>query len=163
MSLVSGPIFQVCWVVEDIDQAERWFTETLGVPRWFRFADVHFGPELCRYRGEPADYVIHVSLGYAGDQQLELIQPVLGQSLYAEHLEQHGPGLHHVAWVPDDYHGTLAAARAQGLTVTQEGKFEGIDLEFAYLDGTAGSAPHIELMKVSPEMQAMYESMKRKR
>ena len=87
MSLVSGPIAQVAWVVDDIDTAERWFSDTFGVPTWFRIPGVHFGPELCQYRGEPADYTIHVSLAYAGDQQLELIQPVQGRNLYTEHLE----------------------------------------------------------------------------
>lgn len=160
MSLVSGPIFQVCWVVDDIDAAEKWFTDTLGVPKWMRIPDVHFGPEHCRYRGEPADYVIHVSLGYAGGQQFELIQPVSGRNLYAEHVERDGPGLHHVAWVVDDLDATLAEAGARGIAITQQGAFSGAGMRFAYLDGSAGGAPYIELMEISADMRAFFDSLR---
>jgi catechol 2,3-dioxygenase-like lactoylglutathione lyase family enzyme len=159
MSLVQGPIFQVCWVVEDIAHSERWFTDVLGVARWTRFDDVAFGPETCTYRGRPADYSIHVSIGYAGDQQLELIEPVTGVNLYTEHLERNGPGLHHVAWVPEDFEATIAAAALQGIGVSQRGEFAGVGLEFAYLDGSGGGAPHVELMKLSPDMRRFFDSL----
>lgn len=158
MSLVSGPIFQVCWVVDDIDAAEKWFSAQLGVPKWTRMANIPFGPDSCEFRGQPADYVIHVSLGYAGDQQIELIQPVKGASLYAEHLKQSGPGLHHVAWVVEDLDEALADAATRGVAVTQRGGFTG--MRFAYLDGAAGGAPHIELMELSSDMRTFFESMK---
>jgi catechol 2,3-dioxygenase-like lactoylglutathione lyase family enzyme len=160
MALVDGPIFQVAWVVEDIAASEKWFTAALGVPKWFRIPDVHFGPESCTFRGAPADYVIHVALGYAGDQQLELIQPVRGTNLYTEHIERSGPGLHHVAWVPDDFDATLASAEAAGITVTQRGRFDSPAMEYAYLDGRAGGAPHVELMRLSPEMAAFFDSIR---
>jgi catechol 2,3-dioxygenase-like lactoylglutathione lyase family enzyme len=156
MSLVSGPIFQVAWVVDDIETSEQWFTDAFGVARWHRFPDVHFGPDLCRYRGEPADFVIHVSIGYLGDQQLELIQPVSGRSLYVEHLERSGPGLHHVAWVPEDLDAAVAEASSRGLAITQEGAFAGGAMRFVYLDGSAGGAPHIELLELAPELEAFF-------
>ncbi len=159
MSLVHGPIFQECWVVDDIAASERWFTGVFGVERWTRFDDVVFGPDSCTYRGAPADYSIHVSIGYAGSQQLELIQPVSGENIYTEHLERCGPGLHHVAWIPDDFDATLAAAEAQGIPVSQRGEFAGAGIEFAYLDGRAGGAPHVELMKLSPDMRAFFDSL----
>jgi catechol 2,3-dioxygenase-like lactoylglutathione lyase family enzyme len=160
MSLVAGPIFQVAWVVEDVSAAEHWFTDTLGIPRWQRFSDVHFGPDLCRYRGEPADFVIHVAVGYAGDQQVELIQPVAGRNLYVEHLERSGPGLHHIAFVPEDYEAALADAAAREMAVSQEGSFAGGAMRFVYLDGSAGGAPHIELIQMSPEMATFFERLK---
>jgi catechol 2,3-dioxygenase-like lactoylglutathione lyase family enzyme len=160
MSLVSGPIFQICWVVEDIDASEAWFTETLGVPRWMRIPNVHFGPDTCTLRGAPADFVIDVSMGYAGAQQLELIRPVSGESLYAEHLARSGPGLHHVAWVPDDFDATVADALARGIVITQQGSFGDGAIAYAYLDGSAAGAPHIELMRQPPELLAAYEALK---
>ncbi|WP_127782241.1 VOC family protein [Rhodococcus sp. X156] len=160
MSLVSGPIFQICWVVEDLEAAEQWFTDTLGVPHWMRVPNVVFGPEHATYRGEPADFVIDVALGYFGEQQVELIRPVSGPSLYTEHLQTSGPGLHHVAWVPEDFDAALEQARAQGLTVTQSGTFPGTGMEFAYLDGTAGGAPHVELLRLSPDMVALFDSVR---
>ncbi|WP_072691334.1 VOC family protein [Rhodococcus marinonascens] len=157
-SLVGGPIFQICWVVDDIDTAERHFTQQLGVERWLRLPNVHFGPDHCTYRGKPADYVVHVSLGYAGGQQLELIQPVSGRNIYTEQLAKSGPGVHHVAWIPDDFESALAEAGRRGLPIVQQGRVEGVGMEFAYLDGgPLGS--YVELMKLSDEMRAMFDSL----
>lgn len=59
-------------------------------------AGVHFTPDTCSYRGEPADFVADIALSYAGDMQLELIAPVSGRSIYSEFLRDSGPGLHHI-------------------------------------------------------------------
>lgn len=156
--LVSGPIFQICWVVEDIEAAEQEFTRQWGVERWLRMPDIAFGPETTTYRGEPADYVVHVSIGYAGSQQLELIQPVSGRNLYTEFLETHGVGVHHMAWVPDDYEAMLLEAERRGMSVVQQGRVEGAGMEFSYLDaGPLGG--YVELMKLSPEIRLMFASL----
>lgn len=158
MSIADGPIFQVCWVVADLDAAERYLTDHLGVPNWLRMPAVPFAAEHCTLRGRPTEYVIDVSLGYAGGQQLELIRPVSGKNLYAEHLEQHGPGLHHVAWVPADYHAALAEAARSGVAVQQQGDVPAAGMAFSYLDGGALGTP-IELMRIGPELRTMFDSL----
>ncbi|QXW01210.1 MULTISPECIES: VOC family protein [Rhodococcus] len=156
--LVSGPIFQICWVVADITAAEEEFSENWGVQRWLRMPDLHFGPETTTYRGQPADYTAHISLGYAGTQQIELIQPVSGRSLYSEFLDTHGVGVHHLAFVPDDYDETLAEVERRGMSVLQQGCIEDVGMEFAYVDaGPMGG--YVELMKLSPEIRLMFDSL----
>ncbi|WP_330255612.1 VOC family protein [Nocardia sp. NBC_00565] len=156
MTIALGPIFQLCWVVRDIAAAQREFTERYGVAQWFTIPDVHFGPDSCELHGVPADYTITVALGYAGGQQLELIEPKSGISLYSEHLDTAGSGLHHIAWVPEDFDAALAEAKANGVEVLARGAFEGVGMEFAYLDGGAlGSA--VELMRLSSDMRAMFD------
>lgn len=156
--IANGPIFQLCWVVRDMAAAQRQFSDQYGVAKWYTIPDVHFGPELCELRGAPADYTITVGLGYAGGQQLELIEPRGGVSLYSEHLDRVGPGLHHAAWVPEDFDGALEQARAAGIEVLARGKFDGVGMEFAYLDGgPIGSC--FELMRLSADMQAMFDAM----
>ncbi|CAM3195564.1 glyoxalase/bleomycin resistance protein/dioxygenase superfamily protein [Williamsia muralis] len=158
MNVADGPIFQVAWVVADIDAAEKEFTDRYGVRSWLRIPDVAFGPGACSYRGAPADYSIHVSLGYAGGQQLELIQPVSGVNLYTEFLDAHGPGLHHIAWLPDDFDAAIADLKAAGTEILQDGVFEGVGMEFAYIGGgPIGS--YVELMKLSDDMRAMFDGL----
>lgn len=160
MTIALGPIFQLCWVVRDIAVAQREFTERYGVAQWFTIPDVHFGPDSCELHGVPADYTITVALGYAGGQQLELIEPKSGISLYSEHLDTAGPGLHHIAWVPEDFDAALAEAKANGVEVLARGAFKGVGMEFAYLDGGAlGSA--VELMRLSSDMRAMFDHLMR--
>ncbi len=158
MSLVEGPIFQVAWVVDDIAAGEQYFGDKLGVEKWLTMPNVPFSPEFCTFRGEPAEYVIDVSIGYSGGQQLELIRPVSGANLYAEFLEHNGPGIHHVGWVPDDYEAALARARELRIDIPQQGGFGELGMEFAYLEGGALGS-YVELMFLSPTMRAMFDSL----
>src|SRR4051812_42676089 len=121
MAIAEGPIFQICWVVADIAAAEQEFETRFGIAKWLRINDVAFSAEHCSVRGVPTDYVIHVSIGYAGDQQVELIQPVSGNNIYAEFLADHGPGMHHVAYVVDELAAALARAERAGAAVAQRG------------------------------------------
>ncbi|MEU2032925.1 VOC family protein [Nocardia amamiensis] len=156
--IAGGPIFQLCWVVSDLAAARQEFTTRYGVAQWLTVADVHFGPASAELRGVPADYTISVALGYAGGQQVELIEPHGGVSLYSEHLERVGPGLHHAAWVPGDFDAALAEARAAGIAIVGRGRFEGAGMEFAYLDGgPIGSC--FELLRLSEEMKAMFDQL----
>src|SRR5688572_23616344 len=76
MSIATGPVIQLCWVTEDVEATETFLSAHFGVPAWTRLPDIHFDPENCTLHGEPADFTVHVSLGYIGDLQLEIIQPV---------------------------------------------------------------------------------------
>ena len=105
---LTGPVSQLAWVVDDIDRAEREFPPSGEAPSWTRLPDIHFGPEACLLRGVPADFVAHISLAYVGNLQLELIQPVRGESIYTEFLAAQGPGLHHACWEVDDLDAALA-------------------------------------------------------
>ena len=81
MRISEGPITQVAWVTDDIAATEAAIGSQFGITQWTSMGDIHFGPETCTYRGEPADFVAKVSLAYSGDLQLELIQPVSGDSV----------------------------------------------------------------------------------
>jgi 4-hydroxyphenylpyruvate dioxygenase-like putative hemolysin len=108
----------------------------------------------------PVEFTTHVSLGYAGDLQLELIQPVSGPTIHAEFLEAHGPGLHHVCFDVDDLDEACARAEAAGLPVLMRGSMMDGEIEFAYLDGSAGGAPYVELARIGPQMREFYAAVK---
>jgi catechol 2,3-dioxygenase-like lactoylglutathione lyase family enzyme len=158
MPISSGPIVQTAWVVHDLDAAERFFTELMGVRSWTRIADVHFGPESCTHRGAPADYVASISLAYLGDMQLELIAPVHGVSLYTEFLDRAGPGLHHVCVVPDDWDAALAAAAQAGVPVLAQGSMG--TMQFAYLDGAAYGVPYLEVAQWDAGMDQFFDAIR---
>lgn len=97
MSISVRTPVQIAWVTGDIGATETALTGLLGVKKWIRLNGVHFRPDTCTYREKPADFVADISLSYLGDIQLELIEPVSGQSIYSEFLENGGGGLHHSA------------------------------------------------------------------
>lgn len=156
---MDGPITQIAWVVAEMAATERFFETCFGIRKWTRIPDVAFGPETCTYRGEPADFSAHISLGYRGDMQLELIQPVRGQSIYTEFLERSGPGLHHICMEPTDFDAAIAAAAAQGAPVVQQGEMGGGEMRFAYLDGAAHGVPYVELAEVGPNMRMFFQQL----
>ena len=166
MSIASGPVVQVAWVTDDIEATERLLGDQLGVPAWTRIPDVFFGPDVTTLRGEPVEMTLHVSLGYAGDLQLELIQPVSGPGIHREFLDAHGPGLHHVCFAVDDLDTACAAAEAAGVPVLMRGSMMDGEIEFAYVDssvvddGSSGGAPYVELARIGPQMQAFYDAIK---
>jgi catechol 2,3-dioxygenase-like lactoylglutathione lyase family enzyme len=160
VTIASGPITQVCWVTDDIGATERLLSEQFGVGAWTRIPDVEFGADTTTLRGEPVRFVAHISLGYAGDLQLELIQPVEGPTIHAEFLAEHGPGLHHVCFEVDDVEAACAAAEGSGVPVLMRGSMMDGEIEFAYVDGSAGGAPYVELARVGPQMRAFYAAVK---
>ena len=158
MTITAAPIMQTAWVIEDIDATEQYFVDNFGVKRWVRLNDIHFPPETCTYRDQPADFVIHVSMAYLGDMQLELIQPVHGASIYAEYLAAHGGGLHHLCMIPDDFDAAIAAAESVG--IAQRGSMADGAMQFAYVDGAHAGVPFIELARLEPMMVDFFASIR---
>lgn len=158
--IASGPVIQVAWVTDDIDATERLLSEQFGVASWTRIDDVVFGSDATTLRGEPVELTLHVSLGYAGDLQLELIEPVSGPGIHREFLDAHGPGLHHVCFAVDDVDVACAAAEEAGVPVVMRGSMMDGEIEFAYVDGTTGGAPYVELARIGPRMQAFYDAVR---
>jgi catechol 2,3-dioxygenase-like lactoylglutathione lyase family enzyme len=153
---------QIAWVTRDLDAAETALTGLMGAKKWVRMPDVHFAPDSCTHRGEPADFVAHISLSYAGDTQLELIAPVSGPSVYTEFLDACGPGLHHVCVeAPDEhtFHDMLREADANGTPVVSQGVMPG-GMRFAYVSAPAAGVPYLEIAHVSPEIRAFFDYVK---
>ena len=147
---------QIAWVTQDLDATETMLTALLGAKKWVRMAGVHFGPESCTYRGEPADFIADISLSYAGDTQLELIAPVCGESIYTEFLDRCGPGLHHICIEADDVQAALDERDAE---VVQRGVMPG-RMEFAYVSAAQAGVPYIEIAHISPEIRAFFDYVK---
>ncbi|MFL6023272.1 MAG: VOC family protein [Marmoricola sp.] len=161
MTIAKGPVTQICWVTEDIAATEEYLSQHFEVGPWTRLPDIHFDPENCLLREQPADFVVHVSLAYAGDLQLEVIQPVSGDSIYADFLKVNQAGLHHLCFDVEDMDVALATAAADGVEIAQRGSMMGGEMRFAYLDGAHVGVPYIELAELGPGMKAFYDSLPR--
>ena len=122
--------------------------------------DVRFGPDTTTLRGAAVDCTLHVSLGYSGDLQVELIQPVSGPSIHQEFLDAHGSGLHHVCFEVDDIEAACVSAEAAGVPVLMRGSMMDGEIEFAYVDGSSCGAPYVELARIGPQMRAFYDALK---
>jgi len=154
--------FQVAYVMDDVAAGARWFQATMGVPHFERLDNVTFGPG-CRFRGGPADSAAHLALGFAGDVQIELIEPAGGRSIYQEFLDAGHRGLHHVAFLVPDFAATTAGLAAQGLACVTEGVMEGgMRVEFAYFDASPHASSIIEILGFDEAAHAFMAGLKRK-
>lgn len=162
------PVQQVAVVVTDLDAAVAHWAGERGVGPWRVWT---LGPprlQDCTLRGEAVEFSLRHALAWCGDVQFELVQPLSGPSIFAEHLERHGSGVvHHVgAYVGDlDEHAAAVADHVRrGWTLLQSARGFGIDGDgaFAYLDPPGGHGPVTELIS-APERRAEPEAVREAR
>jgi catechol 2,3-dioxygenase-like lactoylglutathione lyase family enzyme len=156
-SLFEG-VFQVGYVVHDLQAAQRFFSETLGGPRFFVIENITF--KEYTYRGQAANCQQHVAFGYAGTMQIELIQPVAGENTATEFLRQLGRGVHHLGiQVADIDHATRDMVK-QGFALVESG-VAGQATRFAFLDTRAAIGIYLELVSPDEANQALFEHIRR--
>lgn len=97
MSRLFGEIRQIAFVVEDIDTAMDFWTDTLGIGPFFVKRDIRFAnfKYRCNETGSPR---VSIALANSGFIQVELIQQQDNTpSIYLEFLQSGQQGLQHVS------------------------------------------------------------------
>lgn len=115
---------QIAWVVKDIAAAEKFFIETMGIEKFFRMENLSAKDTEGTYSGKPADWVFNLYIAYAGDVQIELIQPVSGASMFDQSLKMQDAAVQHIAyWVDDsEYDAAAQHLEASGFPLIQSFK-----------------------------------------
>jgi methylmalonyl-CoA/ethylmalonyl-CoA epimerase len=112
-------IKQIALVVRDLDASVRAYWDLLRVGPWTSYT---LTPEILKdmhYRGEPGRFSFRHALAWKDGVQMELIQPLDGRSIFADHLERHGDGLHHVGIYVPDQPKAVAELKAAGFRALQ--------------------------------------------
>lgn len=117
----------------------------LGIGPW----QVHtFSPENTTnqtYRGHPHPFTLKVCFAQQGSLMWELIEPLSGPTIFAEYLECHGEGIHHVAYdcnnIPFDQR--IAEFARRGFALVQSGSWMGTN-HFAFFDTEDAATTCIE-------------------
>lgn len=136
LPFLNNGIAQVAILVPDLMAAIKHYHDDFGIGPW----DIYiYQKPLVRemsYHGEPANYAMRIGLSYFGPMRLELIQPLRGETVYADHIAEHGYGLHHFGLLVEDMEVALAEAKAAGYEMTMDGSGFGLDGDghYAYLD-----------------------------
>jgi methylmalonyl-CoA/ethylmalonyl-CoA epimerase len=136
--ILGGPLLisQVAVVCRDLQQTMETYTRLLGWGPWnvYRYEP----PRLhdTELHGRPAEYTMLGAETRVAGLGFELLQPLEGNSIYREWLEEHGEGLHHVAvMLHDAAESTELKQRfaEEGMAVAMGGRI-GETIEFYYLD-----------------------------
>jgi methylmalonyl-CoA/ethylmalonyl-CoA epimerase len=127
-------IHHVAYVVADLDAAIPHFVERYGMAVEVR--------EVMSEQGVEA-----VALG-VGPGQVELIQPLDGESPIARFLASRGEGFHHVAYEVDDLDAALAELRAAGEELIDQAPRRGLgDHMIAFVHPRSGMGALTELVQ----------------
>jgi len=88
-------ISQIGLVVKDIDEKAKYFWDKFGIGPWYF---MEFGPDVeeTTYYGKPAPFKLKLAMAQVGSIQLELIQPVSGDTPHMDFLNSNREGLNHL-------------------------------------------------------------------
>src|SRR5262245_15252627 len=133
--LLGGRLFQIAFVVDDLEQGLERYTTVLGGAPWrcYTFsASLH---STCEYRGGPTDFSARLAFNDASPQ-IELIEPLSGASIHRDWLEERGEGVHHLGVIVESVATATARMEAAGYERIQSGAGFGAgeDGAYAYFD-----------------------------
>jgi methylmalonyl-CoA/ethylmalonyl-CoA epimerase len=161
LTALLGPPFKQCaLVVEDLDEAVRRWSGELGIGPWTAYRLEPPRLKEMIYKGEAASFSLRHALAWQGEVQFELVQPLQGPSIWADHLAEHGPGMHHIGKYVNDHSAAVAEAIEAGFEPLQSARGFGAegDGAFAYFQppGLAVIVEVIEAPRVRVEPEFVY-------
>ena len=146
--LGTNRVTQVAIIVKDMEESKKKFAEFFGVPVPDHNPGGDFKITGTEYMGEPAPeancYLAFFDVGPG--LQLELIQPNGVATTWQDYLDDHGEGIHHIAFVVDDMPEGVKNCEEFGMKVVQRGKYRDASGEYTYLDATDSLKCVIELL-----------------
>jgi len=156
-------IGQLGFVVENLEKTIEAYSTQWQTYNWQLYT---YGPQnlqFMHYHGHPTSYTIKVGLGYIGNTRIELIQNLEGKTVYTDHIEYHGYGLHHLGIYVQDKDAALNEIQSQGFHVIMDGGGQGLDGDgyFGYLNTEATLGVIYEIIqrpKRRPEPEKVFTS-----
>ncbi len=141
----STAITQVGIVVRDIEKTSEAYARAFGIekPKWSWTEG--YDKARTEFRGEPSTARSKLAFMRFGALDIELIEPDEGPSTWREFLDEHGEGVHHIAFAIEGMKDHIEIADLAGMPLVQKGEFEGG--RYAYLDASSDLKVVIELLE----------------
>jgi catechol 2,3-dioxygenase-like lactoylglutathione lyase family enzyme len=135
-NLLSKSIGQIAFVTPNLDQTIESYFKKLNITEWEVY---YYGPQilnLMKYKGKSSSFNLKIGLTYFGSTRMEFIQPLDGESIHMDYLNNHQYGVQHLGIYVDNIEEEIQKAKREGIDVIMEGGGFGLkdDGHFAYLD-----------------------------
>ncbi len=144
-NLGSTTLAQVAVVVRDIEEMARRYAAVFGMPVPEIIVTAPGLEAQQTYRGVASDARCKLAFFKLGQVELELIEPMGGESTWQEALDKSGEGFHHIAFWVDGMQQSVDFLRTQGIEMVQRGDMgEG---QFVYMDAEDRLGITIELLE----------------
>nr|WP_161990875.1 VOC family protein [Pseudomonas caspiana] len=122
-SVVDCPLIQLCFVVENLEQAMAQFSLLAGAGPWFILPRIPTDLDSTVYRGVPTPLGACIALAYAGNLMYELVCPDQGSSsIFKEWADIRGYGLHHLGYAVSEFDALMASIESDAVQVLMTSK-----------------------------------------
>lgn len=139
---------QIGFIVKDVEKSKQEFARFFDVPVPPTLNSGEFSVTKTEYRGKPApEAQCKMAFFYFGDLQMELIEPNEAPSAWREQLEQHGEGLHHLAFNVKGMQVNIENCEKWGMKLIQKGEYRRGDGRYAFLDASDSLKMVVELLE----------------
>lgn len=146
MSLLgTNTVTQIAFVTRDIEAAAAKWAAVLGVEPSGTIVTGPLPETHASYLGEPMDARAKLCFLNAGQVQIELIEPDGKPSTWQKHLEEHGEGVHHIAFGVKDMPSVVSQLADAGYPEIQRGDYEGGC--YSYIDAVKELGIQLELLE----------------
>jgi hypothetical protein len=149
---VFREVVQIGVVVKELDRSIQVLSDVFGIGP---FRTINWPPanrtDIQRtYRGQPGDFTARMAFTELGPVELELIQPLEGESIWADFLEEHGEGIHHIRFNVSELEPVFEYLAGHSIGVAQMGSGIRPGTAWANLDTEREVGFTIEIMKALP-------------
>lgn len=159
-------VFQTAYVTSNIDRAAELMKSKWNIPHFLIIDEPEIKDQ--HYRGKPAFWKAKVGQGFAGDMNIELIEPVEGEtSVYSSQLADTGFSLsiHHFGVLAGDSEADLnkteKALEGQGYPFIISGFAPGMG-KFGYIDLLEEGGHFLEVAFIPQEGWEFFAGVKNK-
>lgn len=142
--LDSDTVVQIGIIIKDVHEAARHYAEVFGIPEPEVVPIAADSFAHTRYLGKASTAEGKGAFFKLGPVEIELIEPVGQPSTWADFLETHGEGIHHIAFKTEDMGATQKFLQSKGMETIQEGGWDGG--QYAYVEGTKQLGTILELL-----------------
>jgi len=149
-ALGTTALAQVAVVVRDIAKAAKTYAEIFGVPVPEVVITDPVEKAHTLYHGKPSPARAKLAfIPMGGAVTLELIEPLGKPSTWQQFLDEHGEGVHHIAFRIQGMDRVLSFLNAKGCPTAQTGDFPGG--RYAYVDSIPRLGVILELLESLPK------------
>jgi methylmalonyl-CoA/ethylmalonyl-CoA epimerase len=137
---------QLGFVYKDVEKQAKILEEIYNIPKitFFEFYD-----QIITYRGNEITNSIKLGSTQYFNLNIELIQPLGGNNLYQEFIDNGYEGVHHFGMYVDDLNSSIEDFNKKGINTIQMGQI--FKMHYAYMDTQDTFGIIIELLKIIPK------------
>jgi len=145
----TNVLTQVGFIVRDVEASKQKFAAFFGVEPPPHFDGGTFEVTGTTVNGSPAPKAncLMAFFDAGPNVQIELIQPNGVKSTWQDFLDEHGEGIHHIAFNVKGMDEKVLLCENFGMKCVQRGKYGDAGGEYAYLDASGSLKCLIELLE----------------